>query len=293
MFTHRFLFYKRLIKREETTLLQLVCDKEQTLKTFTENNYAQASFYWDTLLKSKSIKVNERRVNADTPLKVGDTVTYYLTPKQAQKPAFYAVYEDENAYIVNKESGVNSEAVFAAISRERECYFIHRLDRNTKGLLAFALNARAADEMTRAFKEKRVEKRYHALCFGTFEKNADVLTAYLKKDAQKSVVRVYDTQIAGAERIVTEYETLGTDENGLTKVEIILHTGKTHQIRAHLAYIGCPIVGDMKYGDCSRNKTLNVTRQCLVAKKLRFDFTGTLRYLNEKEFVSRFEATLP
>lgn len=274
-------------------MLQLVCDKEQTLKTFTENNYAQASFYWDTLLKSKSIKVNEKRVNADTPLKVGDTVSYYLTPKQAQKSAFYTIYEDENVCIVDKESGVNSEAVFAAISRERECYFIHRLDRNTKGLLAFALNARAADEMLQAFKERRAEKRYHALCFGTFEKSADVLTAYLKKDAKQSVVRVYDTPVAGSEKIVTEYKTLAADENGVTKAEILLHTGKTHQIRAHLAHIGCPVVGDMKYGDCSRNKVLNITRQCLVAKNLRFDFTGALRYLNEKTFVSRFDAVLP
>ena len=273
-------------------MLQLICDKEQSLKEFTENNYAQASFFWNTLLKSRDIKVNGKRVNADILLRSGDTVCYYLTPKQAEKKAFYAVYQDENVWIVDKESGVNSEAVFAALSRERECYFIHRLDRNTKGLLAFALNSRTADEMLNAFKEKRVEKRYHALCFGKFEKHTDVLTAYLKKDAGKSLVHVYNAQVAGSEKIVTEYRTLGVDEKGLTKVEITLHTGKTHQIRAHLAHIGCPIVGDMKYGNFGQNKELNVTRQCLVAKKLRFDFSGELEYLNEKQFVSQFDAEL-
>lgn len=270
-------------------MLQLTSDKQQTLKEFTENNYAQASFFWNTLLKNKDVKVNGKRVNADLLLQAGDTVCYYLTPKQAEKPAFYTVYKDENVWIVDKESGVNSEAVFAALSREQECYFIHRLDRNTKGLLAFALNANAADELLTAFKEKRVEKRYHALCFGKFEKHSDVLTAYLKKDAGKSLVRVYDTQVSGSEKIVTEYRTLGAAENGLTRVEVTLHTGKTHQIRAHLAHIGCPIVGDMKYGNFGQNKGLNIARQCLVAKKLRFDFSGELQYLNDKEFVSRFD----
>lgn len=274
-------------------MLQLTSDKEQTLKEFTENNYAQASFFWNTLLKNKDIKVNGKRVNGDVLLQTGDTVCYYLSPKQAEKPAFYTTYKDDDVWIVDKESGVNSEAVFAALAREGECYFIHRLDRNTKGLLAFALNRQAAEEMLAAFKEKRVEKRYHALCFGNFEKHTDVLTAYLKKDAEKSLVRVYDTPIAGAEKIVTEYKTLGSAGKGLEKVEVTLHTGKTHQIRAHLAHIGCPVVGDMKYGDFIRNKEWNVTRQCLIAKKLSFSFTGKLTHLNGKEFLSQFNAELP
>ena len=294
-----FIFYKRLHlfvkyciirKKEKTPLLQLVVDKEQSLKEFTENNYAQASFFWSILLKNKDIKVNGNRINADIKLTPGDVVCYYLTAKQAEKPAFYSVYKDDNVWIIDKESGVNSEAVFAALAREMECYFIHRLDRNTKGLLVFALNQNAADELLIAFKEKRVEKRYHALCFGKFPKNADVLTAYLKKDAAKSLVRVYDTQVSGAEKIVTEYKTLGVDEKGVSKAEITLHTGKTHQIRAHLAHIGCPIVGDMKYGNFGRNKELNASRQCLVAKKLQFYFTGKLQYLNEKQFISQFTA---
>lgn len=269
-------------------MLQLISDKTQSLKEFTENNYAQAAFVWRQLLKNKDVRVNGKRVGEDITLYKGDIVAYYLTPKQAEKPAYYIVYEDENILIADKESGVNSEAVYAALSRERECYFIHRLDRNTKGLLAFACNEKAEQTLLKAFKDRTAEKRYVALCFGVFPKESDVLTAYLKKDAAKSLVKIYDKPTNGAEKIVTEYKVLSILD-GVSKVEVTLHTGKTHQIRAHLAHIGCPIVGDMKYGNTAKNKEINATRQCLVAKHLRFTLEEEFAYLNDKEWSSRFE----
>lgn len=274
-------------------MLKLTVQTPQNLKEFTENHYAQASFVWNYLLKNKEIRVNGKRVHKDVPLFKGDEVCYFLTTKQEQTSAFFLVYADENILIVDKESGVNSEAVFAALQREGECYFIHRLDRNTKGLLAFARNAATEQALLSAFKEKNVEKRYHALCFGKLPKQADVLTAYLKKDAAQARVRVTDAPVKGGEQIVTEYSVLDTFENGTTRAEIILHTGKTHQIRAHMAHIGCPLVGDMKYGDSAKNKALQCSRQCLVAKHLSFTLTGNLSYLNEKKWISRFEAVLP
>ncbi len=270
-------------------MLQLTVDKAQTLKEFTENNYAQGSFFWNILLKNKDIKVNGKRVDKDTAVYAGDIVCYYLPQKQAEKPAFYVVYQDENVLVVDKESGVNSEAVFAALKRERECYFIHRLDRNTKGLLIFALTSQAEQALLSAFKEQRVEKRYHALCFGRFPTPQAILTAYLKKDASKSLVRIYADEKSGGEKIVTEYKVLEATGQ-TTKAEITLHTGKTHQIRAHLAHIGCPIVGDMKYGDSEQNKALNATRQCLVSKYLKICAGGILEYLSKETFVSRFDA---
>ncbi len=274
-------------------MLELFVDKVQNLKEFTENHYAQATFFWDILLKNKDIKVNGRRVGKDIPLQVGDCVQYYLTAKQAEKPAFYTVYEDENICVVDKESGVNSEAVFAALEREKECYFIHRLDRNTKGLLVFARTREAEKILLSAFKEKKVEKKYHALCFGKFPKDSEVLTAYLKKDAEKALARVYEKPVADGEKIVTEYKVLEVLDGGLSKVEVTLHTGKTHQIRAHFAFIHCPIVGDMKYGDSLKNKGLKASRQRLTAKYLRLNVDGELSYLKEKTFVSRFETELP
>ena len=274
-------------------MLRLIVAKAQSLKEFTENNYAQASFFWNLLLRNKDIKVNGKRVGADCKVYTGDEVCYYLTTKQAEKPAFHTVYQDENVLVIDKESGVNSEAVFAALARQGEYYFIHRLDRNTKGLLIFARNAETEKALLAAFRDRKVEKRYHALCFGQFPKKSDVLTAYLKKDAVRSIVYVNDTPSKGSEKIITEYTVLESLENGATRVEVVLHTGKTHQIRAHLAHIGCPIAGDMKYGDNAKNKENNCARQCLVAKKLSLCLEGTLAYLNGKMWISRFDASLP
>lgn len=269
-------------------MLELISEKKQSLKEFTENNYAQASFFWNALLKSKEIKVNGVRVNKDVLLETGDVVQYYLTPKQAAKEAYFVRYSDENITVIDKASGVNSEAVYAALARTGEYYFIHRLDRNTCGLLVFARNQRTEQALLLAFRERRVEKVYHALCFGAPPKSTDILRAYLKKDADKALAHVTEKPVNGSELIVTEYRVIERMEE-CTKLEITLHTGKTHQIRAHLAHIGCPIVGDMKYGDSAKNKARNATRQRLVAKFLRFNLMGELSYLNEKECQSSFE----
>ncbi len=272
-------------------MLEFIVEEAQSLKDFTDDHYAQAAFFWGALLKNKEIKVNGKRVDKNCPLAVGDTVCYYLTQKQAEKPAFYPVYEDENILVVDKESGVNSAAVFAALTRAGEYYFIHRLDRNTQGLLVFAKTKGAEKALLQAFRDREVEKKYHALCFGSFAKKEGVLTAYLKKDAARALVKISDAPAAGYEKIVTEYRVLST-KGEYTQVEITLHTGKTHQIRAHFAHIGCPVVGDMKYGDEGKNKGLKAARQCLVAKSLTFSLDGEFSYLTGKRFLSRFEANL-
>lgn len=271
-------------------MLTLTVDTTQSLKEFTENNYAQASFYWSYLLKNKEIKVNGKKVGENVPLSVGDTVSYYLSQKQSQKPAFHSVYQDENILIIDKESGVNSEAVYAELRRMHgeNCRFIHRLDRNTRGLMTFALNEHTETSLLNAFRQRTVEKKYRALCFGKFSSNHALLKAYLKKDEESATVRIFDSPIKGTEEIITEYQVISMC-NGTTEVEITLHTGKTHQIRAHLAHIGCPVVGDMKYGDTAQNKAKNLARQCLIAKELTFHCNDTLSYLNGKTFVSKFD----
>jgi 23S rRNA pseudouridine955/2504/2580 synthase len=268
-------------------MLELIVDKEQNLKEFTDNAYAQASFYFNALIKNREIKVNGKRVDCDVRLYKGDVVAYYLTKKQEEKPAFHTVYEDENLLVVDKEDGVNSEAVFAALSRQGEYYFIHRLDRNTKGLISFARNSVTEAELLKAFKERTAEKIYHALCFGAPQKSEAILTDFLQKDGGRSLVKVFSRPMQGAEKIVTEYKLI--ERRGETSLlEIKLHTGKTHQIRAHLAHVGCPIVGDMKYGITAKNKALSCARQQLIAKRLTFSFEGKLSYLNTLTFESRF-----
>ena len=271
-------------------MLELLVRETTTLKEFTEANYAQAAFCFRALLKNKEIKINGKKTGENIVLQKGDCVQYYLTEKQAQKQAFQIVYADENVLVVDKESGVNSEAVFAELKRQygEACRFIHRLDRNTQGLMVFALGDQAETELLSAFREKQVKKIYHALCVGKFKEKSGTLQAYLKKNEEKAFVKIFDSPVLGAEAIITEYAVLEEREN-LTKAAITLHTGKTHQIRAHLAHIGCPILGDMKYGNEAENKKRNLSRQCLVAKRLRFSLIGSLAYLNAKEFVSRFE----
>ena len=271
-------------------MLRLVCEEATTLKEFTENNYAQASFFWNTLLKNKDIKVNGKKIGQNVKLSKGDEVCYYLTEKQAKKEVFRIVYEDENIVVIDKESGVNSEAVYAGLRREKgdKCGFIHRLDRNTMGLMVFSLNERAEQELLSAFKERTAEKIYYALCFGSPKKECEVLTAYLRKDKDKAKVQIFDFPKENTEKIITEYSVIQRCGER-SKLKVLLHTGKTHQIRAHLAHIGCPVVGDMKYGDEAKNKAVHCSRQLLVAYSLQFFDLKFLAYLNGKIFSSNFD----
>ena len=272
--------------KEGNALKEFTVEKEEYLKEFTDNVCAQASFCFRSLLKNKEIRVNGVKTGENILLQKGDEVRYYMTAAQENKAAFYPVFEDENVFIVDKESGVNSEAVFSEL-KEKGCKFIHRLDRNTKGLLIFAKTAAAEEELLSLFKTRKMKKTYHALCVGKFQKNHEVLTAYLLKDEKRASVKIYKTQVPKSEKIITEYTVL-KELDGYTMVEVILHTGKTHQIRAHLAYLGNPVLGDNKYGDEKANERQKSTRQRLVSKTLTLQSEGFLQYLNGKTFYSRF-----
>lgn len=265
--------------------------QNSTLKAFTDSAYPQGSFAFNSLIKKGDIRVNGVKQKADCPVFTGDEVIYYTTPAQEAKPSHFTVYEDENVYVADKLSGVSSEGLFCELSQKAP-YPVHRLDRNTCGLIVLAKTPSVQEKLIEAFKDRKVEKVYLCLAKNAFKKQKAQLSAYLSKDEKTSQVRIYPTPNSGRVQILTDYEVLKTFGD-YALVKVILHTGKTHQIRAHLSFIGCPVLGDTKYGDFALNKKYCATRQILVAKYLKFNLTGSLAYLNEVRLESSFIPRLP
>ncbi|MBO5285347.1 MAG: RluA family pseudouridine synthase [Clostridia bacterium] len=242
-----------------------------------------------TLLAKKDIKVNGARVGKDVSLKIGDTVTVYA-PDTAVKSVklsdlFSIIYQDDNILVVNKFKGVNSDTVYdKLLSSFTEVYYIHRLDLNTDGIMVFAKNKRSEEELLFGFKNKTFNKYYLALVYGAFDKPQDVLTDYLIKDKDASKVFITKKSDKGS-KIITSYKTLKKGRD-TSLVEVELLTGKTHQIRAHLAFYGHFIIGDGKYGQSSVNNALGIKKQQLSSYKLTLNFTKEdyLYYLNGKTF---------
>lgn len=266
-------------------------NENSTLKDFTDATYPQGSFAYNVLIKKGDIRVNGVKQRANCAVSAGDEVIYYTTPAQEAKPSHRVVYEDENVYIADKLQGVSSEALFCELA-EKDCLPVHRLDRNTCGLIVLAKTEAAQTELLAAFKERDVEKIYLCFAKNAFKAEKGVLTAYASKNAESGRVRVYDKPADGRVKMVTEYCVQAT-YGDYALVKVTLHTGKTHQIRAHLAHIGCPVLGDEKYGDFALNKKYGVVRQVLVAHSLRFNLSGNLSYLNGRLFESTLFPALP
>ena len=244
------------------------------------------------IIRKKDIKVNGVRVSKDVVVNEGDCVCVYINEQSLN---FYDLFfEDENVIVVNKkryievisDEGCNIVELLKKDLNCNEIYAVHRLDRNTQGLVIFAKNIDAKKALDKGFKNRTFEKYYLTEVYGYFDKKQESLSAYLKKDPVNSFVLVSDLKIDKEyELIKTNYKVV-QQRDGSAVLEVELITGKTHQIRAHLAHIGHFILGDEKYGDNKINKKLGIKYQNLIAYKLILHFSNDscLSYLDNKIF---------
>lgn len=271
-------------------------------------------------IRTKRIKVNSKRAEISTRLKVGDTVSAYINDEffVPVKPTYdflsspaklQVVYEDENILLVDKKQGLlvhpdKNEYRDTLIGRiqhylyekgefdpEQENSFrpalANRIDRNTGGIVIAAKNAEALRILCEKIKNREIDKRYITVVHGLPEKKEALLQGYLEKNESQN--KVYLSKHKGdssdSKTIRTKYRVLD-HKNGLSLLEIELITGRTHQIRAHMASIGHPLLGEGKYSR-SNDKKAGFDKQALYSYRLEFNFTtdaGILNYLNKKRF---------
>jgi len=271
-------------------------------------------------IRIKRIKVGGKGSQKDYKLSVGDVVQMYVNDEffEVQKeekaylkiaePALDIVYEDENIILVNKPAGVlcHSDGGYdygSVISRvqaylhnkgqwqpKNENSFVpalcNRIDRNTSGIVIAARNAESLRIINEKIKNHEIDKYYLAAVHGAPKPPSGLIEGYLFKDAVKNQVFVTGKSSPGTRHAATEYRTV-TSKAGLSLLECRLITGRTHQIRAQLADIGSPILGDGKYGSERLNKPFRENRQALCSYKLTFSFTtdaGLLNYLNKRTY---------
>ena len=279
---------------------KLVVNKKydnKKLDKFLKDNISTLSnnLFYKTLRK-KDIKINGKRVSENVTVFENDEILVYIPDNLLEnKLNLDIIYEDNNILLINKPSNIEvtgqdslTEVVHKLYS---SCEFkpmpCHRLDRNTSGLILFAKNTQALEILLNKFKHHEIEKHYLALVYGIPQKKNERLISYLFKDSSKSLVYISDVPKKGYQKIITSYSLIESFDNNTSLLDVEIETGRTHQIRAHLAHIGLPIIGDGKYGINEINKKFKAKTQKLISYKLIFKFESDskiLEYLSKKSF---------
>ena len=277
-------------------------------------------------IRTKKIKVNRKRAEGNQLLCEGDVLQLFLAPeffenggKKSElssrelarvKTDLHIIYEDENILLINKRAGlsVHSDkdggtshllALLHAYLFQKGEYdpaseqsfapaLCNRIDRNTQGIVIAAKTAEALRIMDEKIRERELKKEYLCAVHGVPKEKHAVLDGWLMKDEKTNKVRVFHKNPPhGAKDIRTEYEILA-QKDGLSLLKVLLHTGRTHQIRAHMASIGHPLLGDGKYGKNQKDREKGFKSQALCSYQLTFTFDTknptSLDYLNGKTF---------
>ena len=271
-------------------------------------------------IRKKCVKVNGKKATPEVMLKENDLLTFYIKDEffdniQEENYEFLKapknlkiIYEDENIILLDKKPGVivhqdksyHFDCLLLRLQhylydngeynpKEENCFapaLVNRIDRNTGGIVIGAKNAESLRILNQKMKDRELHKFYLCLLINKPKKDNAILSDYLIKNEKTNKVTVLRNAKQGAKKILTKYSVLETNNN-LTLCEVELLTGRTHQIRAHMSSIGCPILGDNKYGNKKLNQKYSLSKQCLYSYKLAFDFTtdsGILSYLDKKDF---------
>ena len=245
------------------------------------------------LIKDESILVNGLSTKNSYQLKIGDTITVSekieVTPVFEEEMPLDIVYEDEDVIVINKQNGLvvhpaignthntlaNGLAFhFKNLSKKNTIRpgIVHRIDAYTTGLLMVAKNDEAHDILSKELQNKETHRKYIALVWGIMNSDTATIDAPIGRDTKD---RKKMAVIAGGKKAVTHLTVLERYANA-TLVELVLETGRTHQIRVHMNYIGHPVVNDPVYG---RRKLIDGTGQCLHAEELGFKHPKTGKYM--------------